>query len=41
MATERGGFEMEGFLVLGQVARGAMQGHRSLDVELRRVFNPN
>jgi hypothetical protein len=30
---------MEGFLVLGQVGTGPMQGHSSLDVELRRVFN--
>ena len=39
MATERGGVEMEGFLVLGQVGTGPMQGHSSLDVELRRVLN--
>jgi hypothetical protein len=41
MATERGGVEMEGFLVLVQVGTGPMQGHSSLDVELRRVFNLN
>jgi hypothetical protein len=40
MAPERGGVEMEGFLVLGQVGTGPMQGHGSpLDVELRRVLN--
>jgi hypothetical protein len=39
MATERGGVEMEGFLVLVQVGTGSMQGHSWLDVELRRVVN--
>jgi len=39
MATASGVFAVEGFSVLDQVARGLMQGHSSLDVELRRVFN--
>jgi hypothetical protein len=30
---------MEGLLVLVQVGTGPMQGHSSLDVELRRVLN--
>ena len=41
MATESEVFAMEGFSVLVQVASGPMQGHSSLDVELRRVFNLN
>ena len=39
LATSSGVFADEGFSVLDQVARGLMQGHSSLDVELRRVFN--
>jgi hypothetical protein len=39
LATSSGVFAVEGFSVLDQVARGLMQGHSSLDVELRRVFN--
>ena len=39
MATASEVFAVDGFSVLDQVARGAMQGHSSLDVELRRVFN--
>ena len=40
MAPESEVFAGEGFSVLVQVARGAMQGHSPLDVELRRVLNP-
>ena len=36
LATERGGVEMEGFLVLVQVGTGPMQGHSSLDFEVSR-----
>ena len=41
MATRSRVFGGEGFSVLVQVARGMMQGHSPLDVELRRVFNLN
>jgi hypothetical protein len=41
MATESEVFAGEGFSVLVQVGTGPMQGHSSLDVELRRVLNPN
>jgi hypothetical protein len=40
LATASGVFADEGFSVLDQVASGLMQVHSSLDVELRRVFNP-
>jgi hypothetical protein len=36
MATERGGVEMEGFLVLVQVGTGQMQGHSSLESKVSR-----
>ena len=39
LATASGVFADEGFSVLDQVARGLMQGHSSLNLELRRVFN--
>ena len=39
LATRSRVFGGEGFSVLVQVASGPMQGHSSLDVELRRVFN--
>jgi hypothetical protein len=39
LATASEVFAVDGLSVLDQVARGPMQGHSSLDVELRRVSN--
>jgi hypothetical protein len=41
LATGSRVFAVPGVSVLVQVGTGPMQGHSSLDVELRRVFNLN